>query len=83
MRKLEDIYEAYQALKEGEMLTSNASDQFRLKKERIICQNNGTRYSLSIEDFLSLYQHTVFYLYADDNTIDEEKDEAYYRYYRK
>ncbi|MBQ1508220.1 MAG: hypothetical protein IIZ47_02255 [Erysipelotrichaceae bacterium] len=83
MKKLESMREVLEALKAGEILTTNASDLFQYKKGMIRVRNAGTRYSLSLEDFLDLYQHNTFFLYSDDNAIDEEKDEAYYRYYRK
>ncbi len=83
MKKLESMRDVLEALKAGEILTTNASDLFQYKKGMIRVRNAGTRYSLSLEDFLDLYQHSTFFLYSDDNAIDEEKDEAYYRYYRK
>ena len=83
MKKLESMREVLEALKAGEVLTTNASDLFTYKKEKIRVRSEGTRFSLSLEDFLELYKHKTFFLYSDDNAIDEEKDEAYYRYYRK
>ena len=83
MIRVKDIREAMDYLSEGEILTTNASDTFAYKKGKIVVTASGSRYALSPEDFVSLYMHTPFFLYHDDNAIDEEKDEAYYRYYRK
>ena len=83
MKKVNSIEEALDYLKEGEILTNDGTSLFRMKKGRIRISQSGSSFSLESEDFLSLYQHTPFFLYSEDNLIDEEKDEAYYRYYRK
>ncbi len=83
MKKANSIEEALDYLKEGEILTSDGTSLFRMKKGKIRASQNGSSFSLELEDFYNLYQHTSFFLYSEDNLIDEEKDEAYYRYYRK
>ncbi|MBQ2509619.1 MAG: hypothetical protein II529_02225 [Erysipelotrichaceae bacterium] len=83
MRKMRDVSEAFLYLKEGEILTSDGKDQFVLKQDRIYRYDRGTRFSLPAEDFLQLYQKSSFFLYEETAEIDETKDEAYYRYYRK
>ena len=38
----------------------------------------------SYEDFIALYEQKDFYYLEDDNSfIDNDKDEAYYHYYKK
>ncbi len=83
MQKMNDIGEAVLYLKEGDVLTSNAHDMFVMKNEKIHVYNDGTHYSLDLEDFMKLYKTSSLYLYEESVEIDEEKDEAYYRYYRK
>ena len=83
MRKMRDISEAILYLKDGEILTGSGKERFILKQEKICCYNDGTRFSLTEEEFLQLYQKSSFYLYEETAEIDETKDEAYYRYYRK
>ena len=83
MTKLGSMREVLDALKAGEILTTNASDLFQYKKGMVRVRNAGTRFSLTLEEFEELYHLNTFFLYSDDNAIDEEKDEAYYRYYRK
>ncbi|MBQ3295021.1 MAG: hypothetical protein IJH00_00835 [Erysipelotrichaceae bacterium] len=83
MLKLHDIAEAVSYLNEGDVITSNGKDQFVLKNEKICVYNEGTRFFLEPEDFVQLYKKSTFYLYEESAEIDETKDEAYYRYYRK
>ncbi len=83
MQKLRDINEAMAYLKEGEILTENGTNRFVLREERISCYENGTRFSLDPDEFRELYQKNSFYLYEETVQIDEDKDKAYYRYYRK
>ena len=83
MQRLKDIAEVLVYLKEGEILTENGTNRFVLRNGRISCYENGTRFSLELEEFKELYQKNSFYLYEETVQIDEENDEAYYRYYRK
>ena len=83
MEDLRDIYEALSYLKEGAVLTCNGKDQFVLKGEKVYRYEEGSRFSLSVEDFTDLYKKNRFALYEESVEIDESKDEAYYRYYRK
>lgn len=83
MIKVNNIREAFDYLKEGELLTSNGKDQFILRKQKVIRSFEGNMFSLSIDDFIDIYSNTTFYLYEDVQVVDEEKDEAYYRYYKK
>ena len=83
MQKLRDINEALAYLKEGEVLTENGTNRFVMKGDRISCYDRGTRFSLDPGEFRELYLKNSFYLYEETVAIDETKDEAYYRYYRK
>ena len=39
---------------------------------------------LTLEDFRDLYQEKTFFVFKEEGAyIDNDKDEAYYRYYRK
>ena len=83
MQKLRDINEAMVYLKEGEMLSENGTNRFVMRDGRISCYDSGPRFSLDLKEFKELYQKNSFYLYEETVQIDEDKDEAYYRYYRK
>lgn len=83
MVKLSDINEAISYLKEGEIITTNGKDQFVVKNSKIYRYQDGTSFFLELKDFKDLYKNTNFYLYEDLVLVDEDKDEAYYRYYKK
>lgn len=83
MQKLNDINEAISYLRDGDIITSTGKDQLVFKNNKVYIYNQGNHFGLEIKDFMELYKKTVFYLYEDAITIDEEKDEAYYRYYKK
>ena len=83
MQKLRDINEAISYLEEGEILTENGTNRFVIRDDRVGCYDSGTRFSLDLKEFKKLYQKNSFYLYEETVQIDEDKDEAYYRYYRK
>ena len=83
MQKLRDTKEALSYLKEGDIITTNGKDQFVYKNEKVYCYADGNHFGLSVTDFVSLYINKTFYLYEEPITIDETKDEDYYRYYKK
>ncbi|MBP5279438.1 MAG: hypothetical protein J6Z03_03060 [Erysipelotrichaceae bacterium] len=83
MQRLKDISEAIGYLRDGDIVTTDGKDQFILKNEKIYRYREGTRYGMDIKDFMELYNKNTFYLYEESVEIDESKDEAYYRYYRK
>ena len=82
MEKISGISEAIMYLKDGSLIT-DGSGYYIFKNEKIHHYYDGNHYSLSIEDFMQLYKKNSFYLYEETVEIDESKDEAYYRYYRK
>ena len=84
MEKLNSINEAIFHLKEKEVLTTSKKDYFVYKKDRVYRYFDGSCFTLDIDDFKELYRQENFYIYEDDNVyIDNDKDEAYYRYYKK
>ena len=84
MEKLNSINEALLYLKDNEILTTKRKDFFVFKKGKIYRYFNGSSFVVSLEDFKTLYENETFYVYEEDGTtIDNEKDEAYYRYYKK
>jgi len=82
MQKLNGVIEAISYLKEGEIITSNGKDQFVMKDKKIYHYGNS-HFGLDIDDFKQLYKTSDFYLYEETIEIDDTKDEAYYRYYKK
>lgn len=84
MEKINSFKEVLLALKDKEILTTKIKDKFVFKKGKIYCYTNGSSFSLDVDDFIDLYKDEVFYIYEEEGaSIDEDKDEAYYRYYRK
>lgn len=84
MEKINSFNEVLLALKDGEILTTNKIDRYILKKKKVYVYNNGTSFVLSLEDFKELYEKKTFFIFREEGTfIDNDKDEAYYRYYRK
>lgn len=83
MQRLNDINETIGYLREGDIVTTNGKDLFVLKNNKVYRYDDGTHFGLDIKDFMELYNKNTFYLYEESVEIDETKDEAYYRYYRK
>ena len=83
MIRVNDINEAIAYLQEREIINSNGKDQFILLDKKVYRYYEGNQFGLPLRDFKDLYKNTTFYLYEDSVVVDEEKDEAYYRYYQK
>ena len=83
MQKLNDINETLTYLSDGDIVTTTGKDLFVMKNKKISRYFNNNRFVLELNDFVSLYKNTNFYLYEESIDIDESKDEAYYRYYKK
>ena len=84
MEKLETFTEVLLSLKDKEVLTTNKKDRYILKKDKIYVYREGTSFVLTLEDFRDLYQENTFFVFKEEGAyIDNDKDEAYYRYYRK
>ena len=84
MEKMSSINEVIACLKDRQLLTGNGRDVFVYKKDKVYRYFSGSSISMSLEDFIDLYGQETFFLYEENGVfIDEEKDEDYYRYYRK
>lgn len=84
MKKIENQEEMLCYLKQKQRLYIAKDDFFIMKDDNIYEFNKGSRFILSYEDFIALYEQKDFYYLEDDNSfIDNDKDEAYYRYYKK
>ena len=84
MEKINSFNEVLDLLKHKEILCGIHRDLFVYKKEKVYRYFNGSSIAMDPDDFIELYRDETFYLYENnDSVIDEEKDEAYYRYYRK
>ena len=57
---------------------------FYLSNGYVVNKFNGSSVKMKKEDFIELYRDETFYLKEDNSIfIDDEKDEDYYRYYKK
>lgn len=84
MEKLETFAQVLLALKDREVITTDKKDRYILKNDKVYCFKEGTSFILTLEDFKDLYQEKTFFIYKEEGAyIDADKDEAYYRYYRK
>ena len=84
MKKIENQEEMLCYLKQKQRLYIAKDDFFIMKDDNIYEFNKGSRFILSYEDFIALYEQKDFYYSEDDNSfIDNDKDEAYYHYYKK
>ena len=84
MEKIASFEEVLLYLKDKAVISTNGKNMFYLKDGNIIHKFNGNSISIKKEDFIALYKDEEFYLLDDDGAyIDEQKDEAYYRYYKK
>ena len=83
MERISTIGDVLDYLRDGAIITKTGKDQYVLKGEGVVCYSNGTRYSLDLKDFYEMYKKTIFFIYEDSVEIDQDKDEAYYRYYKK
>lgn len=82
--KIENINLAISYLKDREILTTARKDKFVLKKDKVYRYFNGSCVVLTLDDFKDLYKENTFFIYEEEGvSIDNDKDEAYYRYYRK
>ena len=83
-KEIYGINEALVLLEEGAKLKDNLSRLFFKKKDRIFIYSSSSSYSLSINEFLTLYKENKFIIYVeDDEGIDSKKDEEYYGFKHK
>lgn len=84
MEKIESFREVVFHLKDLEVLTTPKKDYFVYKNKKVYRYFNGSSFCLTLDDFKQLYSKETFYVYENDDVfIDNDKDEAYYRYYKK
>ena len=83
INEINKIINVLDELEKGEYLTSDGHNLFYMKENKIRIKSENANLSLSIEDFEKLYKNVVFYLYKNDIEIDDNKDEDYYRFYKK
>lgn len=83
MEKIDNFNQVLSFLKEGEILASN-NKIVKYHQETLTIYDNGSKYRLSIEDFITLYRYEIFYLYEVKGAqIDLEKDLEYYNFKHK
>lgn len=80
---IQNIRAAERLLKEGNLLVSSVNGlrtYFAKKKDRVFIQNDSCCFSVTFDEFLTLYGNCRFLLYAvsGDGGIDPKKDEEYY-----
>ncbi|MBR0230368.1 MAG: hypothetical protein IJL94_03160 [Erysipelotrichaceae bacterium] len=79
MEKIKTFSEVLMYLKDQEIVISGNRTSFYLQNGQITAHNNGTRFTLTVEDFKELYGKEPFFLYKpDDSNVNAEKDEEYY-----
>jgi len=84
MKKIESFEFVKEYLKEGAILTTDLKNRFAFRNEKVICQRDGSSYKLKMDDFIITHHKETFYLVEDDDVyIDDNKDEDYYRYFKK
>ena len=81
--RINNINEALELLIDGNILTSDGNNQIILNNKMIRFHSENMNILLSLEDFKELYKNTTFYIYDEENGIDVDKDEDYYRYFKK
>lgn len=87
MQKIQ-TQETLSALKSGEILMTRKVDQiqfYALVNDRIRVQNANSRYTLSIEEWQTLFSDEEFWIYEPVQTseISLEKDAEYYGWNHK
>ncbi len=84
MEPIESFAMVLRYLKDQEIVLLRNRTSFHLNEGRIVVHDKNARFVLTIEEFTMLYQELQFYLYKpDENGIDSEKDEEYYRWKAK
>ena len=84
MEKIDSFEETLMYLKDKAVITSDGRNLFYLSNGHVVNKFNGNSVKMKKEDFIELYKDETFYLKEDNSIfIDDEKDEDYYRYYKK
>lgn len=87
MNKVENIKEALALLKDKEILyiQKNEAIFFAMPKDKILVKGNDTRYFLTEDEFIELFQKESFLIYenASFESVDHQKDAEYYSWQHK
>ena len=84
MEKIDSFEETLMYLKDKAVITSDGRNLFYLSNGYVVNKFNGSSVKMKKEDFIEFYMDETFYLIEDNSIfIDDEKDEDYYRYYKK
>ena len=79
-----DISKALELLKSGFILVDERPDNYYiLKGDIIIHHHKGSRFKLSLDDFIVLYAKQKFYIYEAPIGVDDIKDQEYYAFKHK
>ena len=81
------IEEAYQKLKDGEILIAIINNQttfFKRQKDSILVNDKQKLLKLSVDNFFEIFKNEVFTIYQEDEgQIDVLKDVQYYNWKHK
>ena len=84
---IKSIEEAYQKLKDGEILIAIINNQttfFKRQKDSILANDKQKLLKLSVDNFFEIFKNEVFTIYQEDEgQIDVLKDVQYYNWKHK
>ena len=84
---IKSIEEAYQKLKDGEILIAiinNHTTFFKRQKDSILVNDKQKLLKLSVDNFFEIFKNEVFTIYQEDEgQIDVLKDVQYYNWKHK
>lgn len=84
---IKSIKEAYQKLKDGEILIAIINNQttfFKRQKDSILVNDKQKLLKLSVDNFFEIFKNEVFTIYQEDEgQIDVLKDVQYYNWKHK
>lgn len=84
MERIPSFGQVLQYLKDKEIVVTVERTFFYLQEGRIVVKGTNSRYTLSPEDFVSLYNNETFFLYKPlEGSIDLDKDDEYYSWKSK
>lgn len=84
---IKSIEEAYQKLKDGEILIAIINNQttfFKRQKDSILVNDKQKLLKLSVDNFFEIFKNEVFTIYQEgEGQIDVLKDVQYYNWKHK
>ena len=84
---IKSIEEAYQKLKDGEILIAIIDNQttfFKRQKDSILVNDKQKLLKLNVDNFFEIFKNEVFTIYQEDEgQIDVLKDVQYYNWKHK